>query len=71
MIMEVWMKKSLQLRILATIILIGLAIVDAIAFIAPIAAIGAIILILFRPKWLFTFFEKIYDRGDTQSSNHI
>jgi len=53
------MKKSLQLRIMAILILIAIAIVDAFSIFVPITAVIGIALILFRPKWLFTFFEKI------------
>ncbi len=56
------MKKSLQLRIMAILILIAVAIVDAFSIFVPIAAVIGIALILFRPKWLFTFFEKVYDK---------
>jgi hypothetical protein len=54
------MKKSTQLQIIAILILIVIAIVDAFPF-TPVAAISAIALLLFRPKWLFRFFEKLYD----------
>jgi len=56
------MKKSVQLRILVIIILIAIAVVDAFSLFVPIAAIICIALLLFRPKWLFTFFKKIYDK---------
>ncbi len=55
------MKKSTQLQIIAIIILIVIAIVDAFPF-TPVAAIAAIALLLFRPKWLFRFFQKLYDK---------
>jgi len=48
------MKKSLQLRIMAILILIAIAIVDAFSIFVPITAVIGIALILFRPKWLFT-----------------
>gem|GEM_PF-1328055 len=54
------MKKSTQLQIIAIIILIVIAIVDAFPF-TPVAAIAAIALLLFRPKWLFRFFQKLYE----------
>lgn len=57
------MKKSTQLQIIAVVILIAIAVVDALSVFVPIAAIGAIALLLFRPKWLFNFFEKLYDKG--------
>lgn len=63
--MEVSMKKSTVLRIAAIVILIGFAIVDAITIFVPIVAIAAIALLLFRPRWLLTFFEKVYEREDT------
>jgi hypothetical protein len=56
------MKKSTQWRIIAVLILVAIAIVDALSFFVPIAAIAAIALLLFRPKWLFHFFEKLYDK---------
>ncbi len=61
------MKKSTQLRIITIVLLVGLAVVDAIAFVVPIAAIIGIILFLFRPKWLLTFIEKIYDKHPSVS----
>jgi hypothetical protein len=57
------MKKSTQWQIIAVVILIAIAIVDALSVFIPIAAIAAIALLLFKPKWLFTFFEKLYDKG--------
>ena len=56
------MKKSTQWQIIAVLILVAIAIVDAISFFVPIAAIAVIALLLFRPKWLFRFFEKLYDK---------
>jgi len=58
-------KKSTLLRIIAIAVLIGIAIVDAITVFIPIAAVAAIALLLFRPKWLLNFFDKIYEREET------
>jgi len=56
------MKKSTQWQIIAVLILVVIAIADALSVFVPIAAIAAIALLLFRPKWLFHFFEKLYDK---------
>ena len=61
------MKKSTQLRIITIVLLVGLAVIDAIAFVVPIAAVIGIFLFLFRPKWLLTFIEKIYDKPPSVS----
>ena len=58
------MKKSVLLRIIAIVILIGIAIVDAITVFIPITAVAAIALLLFRPKWLLKFFDRIYEREE-------
>ena len=63
------MKKSTQLQIIAVVILIAIAVVDALSVFVPIAAIALIALLLFRPKWLFHFFEKLYDKGAPGSEN--
>lgn len=57
------MSTSLQLRIIAIVVLMVLAVIDAIAMFVPIVALGGIALLLFRPKWLFNFFAKVYGRG--------
>jgi len=57
-------KKSVLLRIIAIVILIGIAIVDAITVFIPITAVAAIALLLFRPKWLLKFFDRIYEREE-------
>ena len=54
------MKKGVQLRMLGIIVLIVLAIVDAIAYFVPIVAIAAIIILLFKPKWFHKFINNIY-----------
>ena len=56
------MKKSTQWQIIAVLILVAIAIVDALSIFVPIAAIATIALLLFRPKWLFRYFEKLYDK---------
>ena len=58
--MEVMMKKSTQLRILGVLVLIVLAVVDAIPY-TSIAALGGIVILLFRPKGFLTFIKKIYE----------
>jgi hypothetical protein len=55
------MKKSVQSQIIAIVILIAIAIVDALSVFVPIAAGILIALILFKPKWLFKFFNTLYD----------
>jgi hypothetical protein len=55
------MKKSTQWQIIAIAILIVIAVVDALSVFIPIAAVVGIALILFRPKWLFNFFQTLYD----------
>jgi len=54
------MKKSTQLRILGVLVLIVLAVVDAIPY-TSIAALGGIVILLFRPKGFLTFIKKIYE----------
>ncbi len=55
------MKQSTQLRIFAILILIVLAIVDAFSFFVPIVAILGLVVILWKPKWLRNFINKIYE----------
>ncbi|HUT66633.1 MAG TPA: hypothetical protein VMZ05_10880 [Spirochaetota bacterium] len=54
------MKKSTQLRILGIIVLIVLAFVDAIPY-TSIAALGGIVILLFRPKGFLNLIEKMYE----------
>ena len=56
------MKKSTQWQFIAIAILIVIAVVDALSVFIPIAAVVCIALILFRPKWLFNFFQTLYDK---------
>jgi len=56
------MKKSTQWQVFAICILIVIAVVDALSMFVPIAAIGGIALLLFKPKWLFRFFQTLYDK---------
>jgi hypothetical protein len=56
------MKKSTQLQFVAIIILVAVAAVDAISIYLPLAALGGIALLLFKPKWLLSFFQKIYEK---------
>ncbi len=55
------MKRSIWLQILAILVFIVLAIIDAFSLYIPIVAIAGIILLLFKPKWLRTFINKIYE----------
>lgn len=55
------MKQSTRLQTLAIIILIVLAVIDAIAYFVPIAAIAGIVILLFKPKWFLNFINKIYE----------
>ena len=55
------MKQSTQLRIFAVLILIALAIVDAFSFFVPIVALLGLVVILWKPKWLRNFIDKIYE----------
>lgn len=64
------MRKSTQLQIMAVLILVAIAVVDALSVFVPIAAIAVIALILFRPKWLFRFFHKLYDKELPKAENH-
>lgn len=57
------MKQSTKWQIIVIVILIAIAVVDALSVFVPITAIAAIALLLFRPKWLLHFFEKLYDKG--------
>jgi len=54
------MKKSTQLRILGIIVLIVIAFVDAIPY-TSIAALGCIVILLFRPKGFLNLIEKMYE----------
>ena len=58
--MEGRMKQSIQLRILAVIVLIVLAVVDALAAFIPIVAIAGIVIILFKPRGFHKFINNIY-----------
>jgi len=64
------MRKSTQLQIMAVLIFVVLAVVDALSVFVPIVAIAVIALMLFRPKWLFRFFQKLYDRELPNTENH-
>jgi hypothetical protein len=59
---DVPMSTSLQLRFLAIAVLFVLAVLDAVALYFPIVALGGIILLLIKPKWLFNFFARVYNR---------
>jgi hypothetical protein len=54
------MQKSTQFRLIGIIVLIIIAFVDAIPF-TPVAALGGIIILLFRPKGFLNYIEKIYE----------
>jgi hypothetical protein len=56
------MKKSTQWQIIAIAVLIVIAVVDALSVFVPIAAVGGIALLLFRPKWLYKFFQILYEK---------
>ncbi|MGQ9615353.1 MAG: hypothetical protein ACUVWJ_03020 [Spirochaetota bacterium] len=59
------MKESTNLRIIGIVILIICAAIDMIPF-TFITAIGGIYILLFRPKWLLNFFDRIYEREETR-----
>jgi uncharacterized membrane protein len=59
--MEGLMKQSIQIRIFAILILAILAVIDAFSIFVPVVAFIGIILILWRPKWLRTFIDKLYE----------
>ena len=54
------MKESTQYRILAIVVLIVFAFIDALPFTA-LTAFVLIIMILFRPKWFRKIIDKLYD----------
>jgi hypothetical protein len=54
------MQKSTQLRILGIIILIVIAFLDALPF-TPVAALGGIVILLFRPKGFLNYIERLYE----------
>ena len=54
------MKESTQFRILAIVVLVVFAFIDALPFTA-LTAFALIVLILFRPKWFRNFINKMYD----------
>ena len=64
------MRKSTRLQIMAVLILVAIAVADALSVFVPIAAIAVIALVLFRPKWLFRFFQKLYDEDLPNTGNH-
>jgi uncharacterized membrane protein len=53
------MKESIQVRILAIILLVILALVDMIPYTSITALVGIVIL-LFKPKWFQKFINKVY-----------
>jgi hypothetical protein len=55
------MKQSTQVRIFAILILAVLAVIDAFSMFVPIVAFLGIVLVLWRPKWLRNFIEKVYE----------
>ncbi len=54
------MKKSVQLQIITIVLLVVVAVVDAIAVFVPITAVVWIFLILFKPKWFQRFVNNLY-----------
>ena len=64
------MRKSTQLQIMAVLIFVVLAVVDALSVFVPIVAIAVIALMLFRPTWLVRFFQKLDDRELPNTETH-
>jgi hypothetical protein len=64
------MKKSVMLQIIVVVIFGVLAAVDIIAFYIPVAAIVVIALVLFKPRWLYRFFQKLYEKEMPEAKNH-
>ena len=54
------MKESTQFRILAIVVLVVFAFIDALPFTA-VTAFALIVLILFRPKWFRKIIDKLYE----------
>lgn len=59
--MEGEMKQSTQLQIMAIIVIILFGILDVIAMYVPLVAIGALVILLFKPKWFFNLVRKLYE----------
>ena len=55
------MKRSAKYQIIAILILIVLAVVDAFSVFVPIVAIIAIAIFLFKPKWFANFVKYLYE----------
>ncbi len=54
------MKESTKVQLLAVIILIVLAVVDAFLVFVPIVAILGIAIVLFKPKWFLRSVKNIF-----------
>jgi hypothetical protein len=59
------MKKSTSRK--AILILIGIAIADIGLAVVPVAAIIAIVLIIYKPKWLLRFIKNLYDEDSADT----
>ncbi len=55
------MKRSIKYQIIAILILITLAVLDAFSVFVPIVAIIAIAILLFKPKWFANFVKYLYE----------
>jgi hypothetical protein len=58
------MKKSVKLQIFTAVVLVVIAALDAVSIFIPVAAVAALALILFKPKWLLTYFQDLYGKND-------
>jgi hypothetical protein len=58
------MKKSMQLQVTTVAVLVIIAVLDAFSLFIPLAALGALALVLFKPRWLLTYMQNLYGAAD-------
>ena len=58
------MRKSMKLQILTAVVLIVVAVIDAVSIFVPLVALGALALVLFKPRWLLIYIQNLYGAGD-------
>jgi len=54
------MEKKTKLQLYGVLILVMLAVVDAFTIFVPVVAILVIILLLFKPRWLYNYIKELY-----------
>lgn len=58
------MKKSIQLQMTTAAVLVIIAVLDAFVIFIPLAALGALALVLFKPRWLLAYMQNLYGAAD-------